>query len=137
MAVTLADLADTITAAGIPILTVRSISGVAQVMYDPSATAQQITQGDALAAAWTEPTQIQINRFRAKSIPSQSDELKVFLKATFKLLLQAINQDRQYMNTLRNELVALGRNPTAAPNTRTWDQFVTAIQSAIDNGDGD
>lgn len=61
----------------------------------------------------------------------------ILLRAILKVVMMSIAQDRQYMASLRAELVALGRPTPAAPAVRTWEQLIAAVQSVIDQGDGD
>jgi hypothetical protein len=76
-------------------------------------------------------------RHAAKAAAGGGKADLVLLRAVLKTVMVSIAQDRQYMARLRQELVALGRNPDPAPPVRTWEAVVAAVQSAIDSGEGD
>jgi len=73
----------------------------------------------------------------AKTLAGGGKPDLVLLRAILRTVMMSIAQDRAYMDTLRRELVALGRTLPAAPAVRTWEQLMQAVANAIDQGDGD
>jgi hypothetical protein len=73
----------------------------------------------------------------AKTLAGGGKPDLVLLRAILRVVMMSIAQDRAYMDTLRRELVGLGRTPPAAPAVRTWEQLMQAVANAIDQGDGD
>ncbi len=76
-------------------------------------------------------------RAEAKALALIKGGRNVQLRAILKLLLDQQNIERQYLASIRAQIVALGGTLAAAPPTRTYEQLRTALENMIDNGDGD
>lgn len=130
-------LCESLAAAGVPFLTVRLADGVASVAYPEAATRQQRAAGDALAAAWREPTLAEAARDAAKRLASSGDPERVLLRAALRLVLASFAEDRAYLARVRSQVQALGGELPPAPPARTWAQLAAAVAAMIDAGEGD
>lgn len=121
---TLADLSDSLAAAGIPIVTVRSNGAIPSVVYAANATAPQIAAGNALAAAWVPSTANDAARSAAKALLANNGD------GTYKLL-------RAVALVLLDEVNVLRAAMTPPLTARTAAQMIAALKAKVDSGAAD
>lgn len=117
----LAELSDSIIAAGIPVLTLRFNGVTVTPVYAPEATQAQKDQAQAMINAWVPPTSTEEQRSVAKQRLTVADGTFVLVRAVMLVLLDEVNLLR----------TAAGLTP------RTAAQMKTAINTKITNGSAD
>lgn len=132
----------------IPIHGVDVAGGSYVVNYMDSATVQQRSTGDAIAAGWDEneeagPTKLL--RRRAKSLLDDEDTIAVLMRAFGLAALDEVNVTRQWLASFKAEVAAatnladLKARVAGLPATpdRTKSQLMNAIRGKIDTGNAD
>jgi hypothetical protein len=87
---------------------------------------------------WVEKTAQQEERLKAKRLQKLEKTANlILLRAAFRVVLNDRNATRDFLVAVRQQIIALGGTLPAAPASRTWQQFLSAVEAEIDAGGGD
>jgi hypothetical protein len=87
---------------------------------------------------WAQKTEQEEQRIIAKRLQRLEKTANlILLRAAFRVVLNDRNSTRDFLVAVRQQVIALGGTLPAAPASRTWQQFLSAVESEIDGGGGD